>query len=163
MINLTLADIESFPITCSAVVLEDWLDEMGHMNVMWYTHLFSQATCGFFASWGLTEEYMKENQSGAFALDCHLKYLRELHVGKRIHTRSCAIDRSEKRFRTMHFIVNEDDGCIASVGEFIGAHIDMSKRRMSPIPEHIGQQFDKQISHRKSLGREFNLCKTIKL
>ena len=161
MFDLTPEDIESFPVTYNAVVKEDWLDQMGHMNVMWYTHLFSQATCGFFPLWGMTEEYMIGNQSGAFALDCHLRYLRELRVGTKIHTRSCAIGRSEKRFRMMHFLVNEDENCIACIGEFLSAHIDMSKRRMSPLPEEIAKNFDELIQFQKSLNKDFSLCKTI--
>ena len=29
-------------------MLQDYLDAMGHMNVAWYLHLFSQATRGVF-------------------------------------------------------------------------------------------------------------------
>jgi acyl-CoA thioester hydrolase len=46
-------NIDSLPVTHQATVPESYLDAMGHMNVMWYTHLFDQATWRFFASLGL--------------------------------------------------------------------------------------------------------------
>ena len=39
-------DLTALPITHRAVIPDDYLDEMGHMNVMWYTHLFSLARGG---------------------------------------------------------------------------------------------------------------------
>ena len=41
-------NLSSLPITHRAVNPESYIDLMGHMNVMWYTHLFSQAACGLF-------------------------------------------------------------------------------------------------------------------
>ncbi|MEJ7639637.1 MAG: hypothetical protein WKF75_17105 [Singulisphaera sp.] len=45
-------DLNSLPITYRASIPESYLDEMGHMNVTWYTHLFSQAMGGFSARSG---------------------------------------------------------------------------------------------------------------
>jgi len=35
-------DLSSLPVLHRADIPETYLDEMGHMNVMWYTHLFSE-------------------------------------------------------------------------------------------------------------------------
>ena len=35
------------PKTLEAVVPEECLDAMGHVNVAWYTHYFSEAMFGF--------------------------------------------------------------------------------------------------------------------
>ena len=43
-------DLNPLPVTYRAFIPEAYLDEMGHMNVMWYTHLFSQAMGGIFAT-----------------------------------------------------------------------------------------------------------------
>ena len=40
--------LNALPITHATVIPEDYLDMMGHMNVMWYTHLFGCATVGLF-------------------------------------------------------------------------------------------------------------------
>ena len=40
----------ALPITLQTVIPEDYIDVMGHMNVMWYTHLFGKATGGLSSS-----------------------------------------------------------------------------------------------------------------
>ena len=59
-------------------------DEMGHMNVLWYAHLFGEAIGGFFALVGLTRDYMEANQAGTFALEQHTRFLRELRAGQHV-------------------------------------------------------------------------------
>ena len=61
--NLTL-----LPITHQATIPESYLDMMGHMNVMWYTHLFARATVGLFQLMGMDRDYFQEHHSGSFAL-----------------------------------------------------------------------------------------------
>ncbi|MGC3969497.1 MAG: acyl-CoA thioesterase [Pirellulales bacterium] len=84
------------PRTGEGVVLPEWLDEMGHMNVMWYTHLFSRGVHGFFAMFGFTPDYMLANLAGTFALELHVRYLSELRLGERVemYSRSSAVRRS---------------------------------------------------------------------
>ncbi len=65
-------DLTALPITHRAVIPETYLDEMGHMNVMWYTHLFSLGAWGLFQLVGLNREYFEANQAGSFALDSAL-------------------------------------------------------------------------------------------
>ena len=59
-------DLAALPITHRAVIPDTYLDEMGHMNVMWYTHLFSQAAWGLFQMVGFTLDYFKANRAGSF-------------------------------------------------------------------------------------------------
>jgi acyl-CoA thioester hydrolase len=160
--RLSVSDLATLPVTHEAVVPEEWLDEMGHMNVMWYTHLFSCSTRGFFQCYGMTDDYLRKNQAGAFALEAHIRYLSELHVGRRVTVRTRAVARSDKRFHTIHFIVNEDDNAVAASGEFVGAHIDMTLRRMSPIPAEIGDAFDQIVKEHSQLEWEPPVSGTMK-
>lgn len=41
-------ELRQLPLTHQATIPEDYLDSMGHMNVMWYTHLFAHAMLGIF-------------------------------------------------------------------------------------------------------------------
>ena len=64
-------NLSSLPVTHRAVIPETYLDLMGHMNVMWYTHLFSEAVWGLFQRVGLTLEHFTANRTGSFALAQH--------------------------------------------------------------------------------------------
>src|SRR5882757_1205900 len=100
-------DLQKLPITGTAVIPESYLDVMGHMNVMWYTHLFSNAVGGLFKLVGLDRAYFEAHQAGSFALETHVRYLAEVRAGEslRIHTR--LLGRSAKRLHWMSFMVKE--------------------------------------------------------
>ena len=86
-------DLSALPVTHRAVIPDAYLDEMGHVNVMWYTHLFSQAAWGFFQMVGLTIEYFEANRAGSFALAQHFRYLKEVRLGQHVTLRSRVLGR----------------------------------------------------------------------
>jgi len=162
VIRLTVADLNGLPVTHEEVIPESYLDEFGHVNVMWYSYFFSCATGNFFAHHGMSAEYFIQRDAGAFALEAHVRYLAELRVGTRVTVRSRAVGRSEKRFHNLHFVVNEDDGVISATGEFVGAHIDMKHRRMAPLPPDVALALDRLIDEHNRLGWDPPLCGTMK-
>src|SRR5262245_20709740 len=97
-------DLTKLPITHRAEIPSSYLDEMGHMNVMWYTHLFSEAASGLFQMVGLNLEYFKANQARSFALEQHFKYLKEVRLGQHVTLRSRVLGRSAKRWHSIHFM-----------------------------------------------------------
>src|SRR5258708_184351 len=101
-------DLNELPITYRAVIPEAYLDEMGHMNVMWYTHLFSQGAWGLFQMVGLNLEYFKANQTGSFALEQHFRYLKEVRLGQHVTIRSRVLGRTAKRWHTIHFMIIDE-------------------------------------------------------
>jgi acyl-CoA thioester hydrolase len=146
------------PVTYQATVIEEWLDEMEHMNVMWYTHLFDRATWQFFANLGMNLDYFEKQGAGAFALEQHTRYLAEVRLGQEITLRTRAIDRSAKRFHFMHFMTIGGNGVPAATTELIGAHIDYATRRLSPLPENIAAAFDDLIELHQALNWAPPLC-----
>src|SRR5437588_10173407 len=101
-------DLLALPVTDRAPIPESYLDEMGHMNVMWYTHLFSEPTGGLFDLVGLTRAYFEANQAGSFALEAHVRYLAEVLAGKQVAVRSRLLGRSAKRLHFLHFLVMDE-------------------------------------------------------
>ena len=78
------SELAGLPVAHRAVIPASYLDEMGHMNVMWYTHLFSMATGTLFEQLGLTRAYFDANNAGSFALEAHVRYLSEVRVGQSV-------------------------------------------------------------------------------
>jgi acyl-CoA thioester hydrolase len=146
------------PLTATAEVLPEWLDEMGHMNVMWYTHLFSKGVHGFFAMFGFTPEYMLGNLAGTFALELHVRYLSELRVGERVAIYSRALGRTAKRLHYMQFLVNDGKQVLSATGELVSAHVDMKVRRQAPLPEAITTEFDKLLAKHQALDWPAPTC-----
>jgi acyl-CoA thioester hydrolase len=155
-------DWRALPVTHRAVVPNSYLDEMGHMNVMWYTHLFSLATGGFFELLGLTHAYFEANQAGTFALEMHLRYLTEVRVGYHLTIRSRILGRSAKRLHFMNFMVIDEKSVLAATAESTAAHIDMRIRRSSPLPAPIVEATDRLLAEHARLPWEPPVCGVMK-
>jgi len=160
--KLPLMNLEGLPITYRKEIPESYRDEMGHMNVMWYTHLFSQAFELFADRFGFNEAYFLANQTGSFALETHVRYLAEVHIGRNVTVRSRALGRSAKRIHFMHFMTIDETGALAAIQEHVGAHIDMRARRMAPLPADIAARFDRLVAEQNQLGWEAPVCGVMK-
>ncbi len=156
--KLSELDLSGLPITYRQQIPENYRDEMGHTNVMWYTHLFSMAFDQFGALFGFTREYHEAHGSGSFALETHVRYLSEVLIDRHITIRSRAVGRSAKRLHYMHFMTIDETGALAAIYEGIGAHIDMSVRRMSPMPELLTSRYDALIKQHDAVGWPAPVC-----
>lgn len=151
-------DLTRLPVNHKATVLEDYIDEMGHMNVMWYTHFFDRATMAFFESFGMGLAYFESQNAGAFALEKHTRYLAEARLGQAVTVRSRALGRSAKRFHFMHFLILDESGLLSATTELVGTHVDRATRRSSPMPDTIGDAFDQLLATHSTLDWEPPLC-----
>lgn len=145
-------DLTGLPITHEATIPESYLDLMGHMNVMWYTHLFGHASVGLFKRLGMDRNYVETYRRGTFALAQYFSYLKEVRVGEHVTLRSRLLGRSEKKFHIMHFMTKGDEPRLAATCELLGAHIDMTIRRTCPFTPHIAENLDRMIDEHSALG-----------
>ncbi len=150
------------PLFHRATITEEHLDAMGHMNIRYYMAHFDEASWGFFASFGMDEEYCRIYQAGGFALKHFINYLAEVRLGETIAVRIRILGRSAKRIHFMHFMVNETTGKLAATLEVLGTHADMVIRRTSPYPTHIAGQIDAILEEQNQLGWDAPICGIIR-
>ena len=77
------------PIETYRGVVYPWhCDQMGHMNVMWYTGKFDEASWNLFAQIGITPSYLRERHRGMVAVRQTIDYTLELLPGDVVFVRS---------------------------------------------------------------------------
>ncbi len=140
MIDIT--PLQSLPRFHRETIPASYLDVMGHMNIRYYMGIFDEAAWGFFAHFGMTLDYYQAENSGAFALEQHIRYLAEVHVGETVAVHTRLLGRSAKRIHFMHFMLNETTNTLAATLEVIASHADTRQRRTSPFPPSIAAQLD---------------------
>ena len=155
-------DLSSLPVTHRAVIPETYLDEMDHMNVMWYTHLFTEAAGGLFQIVGLTREHFTASRTGSFALEQHFRYLKEVRVGQHVTLRSRVLGRSAKRWHTIHFMTIDELDALAATAESVSTHVDMRVRRSSPMPPAVTDAIDRLLIEHASLDWDAPVCGALK-
>lgn len=151
-------NLNDLPLTNQKVIPPEYIDIMGHMNVMWYIHLFDYGTRNLFASFGLSSEYVQRTGLGSFALESHIRYISEVRLDESVSVRSRLLDRSEKTLHLIHFMVHDSSGALAATIEVVGAHADLTKRAIVPFPKEIIQLLDPMLAAHQSLPWEAPVC-----
>ena len=157
-IELDVAQIATLPRTHSETIPESYLDEMGHMNVRWYTHLFSSGSTGFMQLIDLGWKKIAEQHGGTFILESHTRFLSEVRVGQTVHTHARLVGRSAKRYHLLQLMLNEEKRDVAAVNEAIVAHIDLRNRRQAPMPEDASNKLDVFLAEHQKLSWDPPVC-----
>lgn len=129
----------------------DWIDYNGHLNVAYYVKLFDQGLDMLFTQVGLSESYVRERNMSFFALELHVRYLREIHLDTPVRTRIQILDVDEKRIHYWMELIHAEEGWLSATMESISIHIDMATRRPAPFPPDIMGRLAEW--HRSSSGR----------
>ena len=151
-------DLRELPKTFEGSILKSYIDVMGHMNVAWYTHFFSEAVLGLYLHMGFEPEDVTERRLGSFALESHVRYFKEVRLGQQIEVYSRPIARNEKRVHIMSFMWNKSRKEISASFEVVSMSMDMDKRKPTPFPTDVGIQIDAMIAVHKRLDWEPPLC-----
>ena len=151
-------DLTQLPKTFEAKVPEEYRDVMGHMNIGWFTHYNSDAMIGLFTLLGYGVEDIKERQLGRFALETHMRYLREVRIGDEVEIYSRFIARNEKRFHVINFLYNKTTAELASTYEIVGMSVDLRLRKSAPLPADLIPEIDKIIAAHQQLDWDPPLC-----
>jgi acyl-CoA thioester hydrolase len=123
--------------TYRGVVYPWHIDQIGHMNVQFYTARFDEATWHFFSAIGITSAYLKANGRGMAAVDQHTQYKQELHAGALIRITSELLEIKSKTVRFRHCMYDAETGSEVALTDLVGVHLDTASRRSVPLPQEI--------------------------
>ncbi|WNF45282.1 thioesterase family protein [Pseudomonas sp. SG20056] len=124
-------------LTYRGVVYPWQCDHMGHMNVMWYTGKFDEASWALFAHLGLAPATLRESGRGMVAADQHTQYSSELVAGDLVSIHTCVLAVGSKSIRFRHEMRREPEGSVAAVSTLVGVHIDTRLRQSLPLPARV--------------------------
>src|SRR5215467_5853199 len=139
------------PILTSMGVVYPWqCDHMGHMNVMWYTGKFDEATWHLLALIGLTPSYLRDQNRGMVAVQQETSYKRELRAGDLISIHSGVLEIREKVIRFYHEMLNAETGDLAAKTILTGVHLDTKTRKSCEFPAAILERGRKLVTRNGS-------------
>ena len=120
-----------------AEVLPEWIDYNGHMNVAYYVLAFDYATDAFFDYIGLDSDYRRTTGCSTFAVESHVTYQREVVKGDPLRFTTQLLAYDSKRLRFFHRMFHATEGHLAATSEWLNLHVDLSVRRVGPMPTAI--------------------------
>ena len=119
------------------LILPEWIDYNGHLNVAYYVLVFDRATDVFFDFMGLTAEYRAAGNVSAFVVEMHTSYIREVKASDEVRVTTQLLDYDEKRFHYLHSMYHAGQGYLAATNELLCLYMDMGIRRVAKIPAPI--------------------------
>ena len=114
-----------------------WIDYNGHLNMAYYNVMLDRAIDQLWLQLGIGPAYMKERHCSTFTAECHVRYLREIHLGDPVQISVYLLDADEKRLHTFEELRHATEGWLSATSENMTLHIDMEARKTAPFPSDI--------------------------
>src|SRR5437762_5233295 len=126
------------PFLSSVMQIEpQWIDYNGHLNMAYYNVMFDRAIDELWIKLGIGPGYMKDRQGSSFTAECHVRYLREIHLGDPVQISILLVGADEKRLHTFEELRHATEGWLSATSENMTMHIDMAARKVAPFPPDI--------------------------
>ncbi len=121
-------------IEIEAVVLPEWIDSNGHLNLAYYVVVFDLATDAMYTALDIGDAYREASGNSCFTAETHTLYEREVHLGDKLLVKAWLLGADAKRLHYFHEMFHVESNERSAVQELMALHIDMSIRRVAPFP-----------------------------
>jgi acyl-CoA thioester hydrolase len=142
------------------VVLPEWIDYNGHMNVAYFSKAFEVGIDSYKALVGLTLDYIAREGRSTVALEAHVRYRREVALGDRIRVETRVADFDGKRVHVYQELYRDE--LLLATQETLAISFDTVARRSCAFEALIAQNYRQlfaaaQVLPRPELGRGITL------
>jgi acyl-CoA thioester hydrolase len=127
-------------ITYRGTVYPWQCDHMGHMNVMWYTGKFDEASWQLLSTVGLTRAYFERAGAVMAAVEQRIEYKRELHAGDVVSIWSRFLEVRDKSVHLSHEMTNDETREVAAITAIVGVHVDTTVRKARSLPPDVRER-----------------------
>ena len=142
------------PFLSSVMQIEpQWIDYNGHLNMAYYNVMFDRALDELWLRFGIGPDYKKARHGSTFTAECHVRYLREIHLGDPVQISMLLVKADEKRLHTFEELRHATEGWLSATSETIHIHIDMSARKTAPFPPDIRARIDAVAKAHSAVAR----------
>lgn len=150
------------PFRSSIMQIEpQWIDYNGHLNMAYYNVMFDRAIDEMWLLLGIGPAYMKARGGSTFTAECHVRYLREIHLGDPVQVTVHLLAADDKRLHTFEELRHATEGWLSATSENMTIHIDMNARRTAPFPPDIRARIDQVVSAHATLQRPEGIGRSI--
>lgn len=156
-----LQDVAAPFLTTTMQIEPEWIDYNGHLNMAYYNVLFDRGIDRLWLALGIGPDYLKERNKSTFSAECHVRYLREIHLDDPVQVSIYVIAADEKRLHTFEELRHATEGWISATAETMTLHVDMATRKTAPFPPDIAARIDTVLRAHAALPRPDGLGRRI--
>lgn len=111
------------------IVVPEWVDFNGHMNVAYYMVAFDRCVDDMYNRLGVGPDFIDGTGCSVFTLEAHINYLREVVEGDPLRVTGRLMDYDGKRIHACFEMFHGTGGHIVAAMEQLGINVDIEKRK----------------------------------
>ena len=146
------------------LIIPDWTDYNGHMNLAFYIHLFDQGWDVLLDKFQMGGNSAKIEKKSTFAVESHTKYIKEVKQGDEVDINLLFLDHDSKRMIYQLEIYSKTGNYRAATTEVCSLYVNLETRKVIEIEPHKLNLMDNFIEKYSSNydPLEFYLIKKLK-
>src|SRR3569832_878628 len=150
------------PFRASIMQIEpQWIDYNGHLNMAYYNVMFDRAIDQLWSELGIGPTYMKERGGSTFTAECHVRYLREIHLGAPVQILVWLLETDDKRLHTFEEMRHATEGWLSATSENMSLHMDMGSRKVAPFPPDIRERIAAVVGVHSAVPRPEGIGRSV--
>ena len=154
----TYDEICMLPAAVKAEVVDDFIDDNGHMNIKHYFDMGARGAARVLDGVGIDDTYRGERRIGFFTVEHHLRYYAELRLGEEMSAHPRLLARSDKAFHMVNLLANDTQRRLANTMEIVFVHVDLDTRRPTAMPDDVAAMLDNTLNEHRALDWDVPLC-----
>ncbi len=146
------AMLDGLPVIHREVVRPEWIDYNGHMNVAYFVLSFDLAIDAVWAKLGFDDDYRSRTGCSTFAAESHTTYQREMKLGDEMLFTVQILGYDAKRIHQFYRMYHAQQGYLAATCEWMSLHVNLSQRRVVPMPQTASEQLAVMLEASRAAG-----------
>ncbi len=106
---------------------------------------------------------MKACNNSTFTAECHVRYVREIHLGDPVQVSILVLAADEKRIHTFEELRHATEGWLSATSENMTLHMDMTARRVAGFPPDIGARIQALVRRHQPVERPEGIGRSIRM
>ena len=154
--------LQPVPFLSSVMAIEpQWIDYNGHLNMAYYNVLFDRAIDQLWLQLGIGPAYLKARGGSTFTAECHVRYVREIHLGDPAQVSILLVAADDKRLHTFQELRHATEGWLSATSENMTLHMDMNARKVAPFPADIGARITALSAAHRTVPRPQGIGRSV--
>ena len=119
-------------------IIKEWTDYNGHLNVVYYAHVFDIAADIMLDNFKMGGESAKKDKKSTFVVEMHTNYNQEVKLGEEVETHLTYIDHDKKRIQYKLSMFHKEKKYLTATNEVLSLYVDLKQRKVAEFdPDRV--------------------------
>ena len=115
----------------SKIIIKDWIDYNGHMNLSYYILVFDMGAEVILSKFKMGEQAAKTTKRSTMVVETHTNYIKEVRESDEVIISLSHIDHDKKRLHYKLEMYEKSKNILSATTEVLALYINLDERKVS--------------------------------